>query len=82
MFVLGVLDDEAGDVLVSTALNEEERLRRNLENRKKKAAYNPYENADDVEMLGIAAGPKLLTKYDETIGGEKKKAFVIGKSNS
>ncbi|OQV18534.1 putative U4/U6.U5 tri-snRNP-associated protein 1 [Hypsibius exemplaris] len=78
----GVLDEDAGDVLVSTALNEEERLKKNIENRKKKAAYNPYENADNLDEFGTPVEPQLLKKYDETIGGEQKKAFVIGAGGS
>jgi hypothetical protein len=72
------LDEDAGDVLVSTALGEEERLKKNIENRKKKSAYNPYENADDIEQFGLQSEPQLLKKYDETIGGEQKRTFVIG----
>ena len=65
-------------MLVSTALNEEERLKKNLENRKKKATYNPYENADELDQFGNLAPPQMLKKYDEVIGGEKKGAFVLG----
>ena len=75
---VGVLDKDEGDVLVSTTLNEEERLRKNIENRTKKAAYNPYENADKLDEFGNLAEPSLLKKYDETIGGEQKRTFVIG----
>ncbi|GAV09409.1 hypothetical protein RvY_18956 [Ramazzottius varieornatus] len=74
-YILG--EDGAEDVLVSTALSEEERLKKNLENKKKKATYNPYENADELDQFGNLAPPQMLKKYDEVIGGEKKGAFVL-----
>ncbi|XP_055339366.1 U4/U6.U5 tri-snRNP-associated protein 1-like [Paramacrobiotus metropolitanus] len=66
----GVLED-GSDVLVSTALTEQEKLERNLENKKKKAAYNPYEDADALQR------PGLLKKYDEVIDGDRKGQFTL-----
>ncbi|MBE3041959.1 hypothetical protein IMZ48_05135, partial [Candidatus Bathyarchaeota archaeon] len=61
--------DEEGDELENVDLREQERLKKNLELKKKKADYNPL---DDSETTNI------LSKYDEEIHGEMKKRFTLG----
>lgn len=43
-----VLDEDQEEVLINPNLVDKERLKRNLENKKKKTNYNPYE--DDVSV--------------------------------
>lgn len=80
-FSTGVLDENGQDILVSSVLTEEEKLKQNIENRKKKPSYNPYEGADELEEPGVFKMPQILKKYDEEIDGERKKAFTIGALN-
>ncbi|CAG8445967.1 12421_t:CDS:10 [Ambispora leptoticha] len=76
----GILDnEEEGDQLISIQLEEEARLRKNLENKKKKPAYVAY---DDEEFLfGVndsqKSGAGILPHYDEEIEGPKKSSFTI-----
>lgn len=73
--------DEEDDVLVNVNMLDDERYKKNVENMKKKNAYNAY----DIEELDEFGNPKpksLLYKYDEEIEGAKKKAFVIGETDT
>ena len=76
-----ILDDavaaDGDDVLVSVALQDEERLKRNIRNRKIKPGYTGY---DDNEF-GADNNPlqkRILAQYDEEIDGETRKGFVLG----
>lgn len=65
-------DEDMVDELTNVQLEEKERLRKNLENKKKKPGYNPY---DDEEFL-LGGKPKsLLPQYDEE---KKPEGFRIG----
>ncbi|CAH0386369.1 unnamed protein product [Bemisia tabaci] len=70
--------DEDDDALVNVNLVDEERYQKNIFNKKQKPhqfGYNAYDDGEeDVEM----SENQVLSKYDEEIGGEKKKSFVIG----
>lgn len=71
----GILDedeDEQADELTNIQLEEKERLQKNLENKKKKPGYNPY---DDEEFLLGGAKKSLLPQYEEDT---KPQGFVIG----
>lgn len=52
---------------------------KNVKDAKNKTGYNPMEKFDSETAEMEAFGEKkLLSKYDETIDGEKKKRFQIG----
>ncbi|KAL4659992.1 U4/U6.U5 tri-snRNP-associated protein 1 [Arapaima gigas] len=71
----GVLDDK-DDVLVNVGLVDREKAEKNVELKKKKPEYKPYEeeSVDDMVMLKPRS---VLSKYDEEIEGEKKKGFRL-----
>ena len=51
-FCTGVLDEEGGDTLINVNLVDEEKAEKNLELKKKKPDYNPYD-AGDVDEYGM-----------------------------
>ena len=57
--------------------------KKNVKDAKNKQGYNPLEkfDAENVEMAAFGE-TKLLSKYDETIDGEKKKKFTIGQDGN
>jgi len=81
-----ILDEEAGksegDTLVNVNMVDDERAKqyvKNVKDAKNKTGYNPMEKFDSETAEMEAFGEKkLLSKYDETIDGEKKKRFQIG----
>jgi U4/U6.U5 tri-snRNP-associated protein 1 len=64
---------------VSVALNDHEKLKKNLELKKKKPGYNPYA---DAEALHTGEKRGVLSKYDEEIEGPVKVGFVLGEEES
>ncbi|XP_075555996.1 U4/U6.U5 tri-snRNP-associated protein 1 [Dermacentor variabilis] len=72
----GVLD-EGDDVLENVNLVEAEKAERNVENRKGKPGYQPYDDTE-VDEFGIVKKKSLLYKYDEEIEGVKQQKFSIG----
>ncbi|KAH6926014.1 hypothetical protein HPB50_012953 [Hyalomma asiaticum] len=72
----GVLD-EADDVLENINLVEAEKAERNVENRKGKPGYQPYDDTE-VDEFGIVKKKSLLYKYDEEIEGVRREKFSIG----
>ncbi|KAJ3174634.1 hypothetical protein HDU87_007006 [Geranomyces variabilis] len=70
--------EEEGDMLQSVNLADADRDRKNNENRRKKTAYNVY---DDEEM---ATGTKrnILSQYDEEIDGPQSTGFVINEDGA
>ncbi|XP_018330146.1 U4/U6.U5 tri-snRNP-associated protein 1 isoform X2 [Agrilus planipennis] len=75
-----VLDEDA-DVLVNVNLLEDERYKKNVENKKQKPDYNPYD-IEDIDEFGNLKTKSLLSKYDEEIEGTKKNSFRIGFDNA
>nr|XP_033811022.1 U4/U6.U5 tri-snRNP-associated protein 1 [Geotrypetes seraphini] len=73
----GVLDEEGSDVLLNVNLVDNEKARRNVELKKKKPEYKPYEEEESVEDMAIFKQKTILSKYDEEIDGEKKKSFKL-----
>ncbi|SAM03536.1 hypothetical protein [Absidia glauca] len=77
----GILDDDEGngdfDELTNVNMEDRERLLKNLDNKKKKPGYNPYD--DDEFLLGQDEKPSLLPHYDED---KKREGFVLGKQGS
>lgn len=63
-------DDEEEDELENLDLRAQEKLKENLELKKKKPVYNP----NDVNEEGEKS---ILAHYDEDIDGKKRKAFTL-----
>lgn len=72
----GVLDEKE-DVLVNVGLVDKEKAEKNVELRKKKPDYNPYDDEESVDDMVSFKGQSVLSKYDEEIDGEKKKSFRL-----
>ncbi|VIO99433.1 SART-1 family protein [Brugia malayi] len=72
----GVLD-EGEEVLVNTNLAENHRYQKNVELKRKKNRYEPYE--EEFDEYGMPKEKGLLSKYDE-LEGEAKKAFRLGEA--
>lgn len=72
----GVLDEEE-DVLVNVGLVDKEKAEKNVELRKKKPDYNPYDEEESVDDMVSFKNQSVLSKYDEEIDGEKKKSFRL-----
>ncbi|KAJ7307540.1 hypothetical protein JRQ81_009565 [Phrynocephalus forsythii] len=73
----GVLEEEGGDVLVNVNIVDQEKAKKNVELRKKKLDYKPYEEEESVDDMVIFKQKNVLSKYDEEIEGEKKKSFKL-----
>lgn len=57
---LGVLEEEGGDVLVNVNLLDKEKAEKNVELRKKKPDYKPYEEEESVDdMVVVRKLPEL-----------------------
>jgi hypothetical protein len=50
--VVGVLDEEEGDTLVNVNIVDDERAAKNVENKKKKPTYQPYDE-DEFDEQGM-----------------------------
>lgn len=72
----GVLEEEE-DVLVNVGLVDKEKAEKNVEVKKKKPDYKPYEEEESVDDMVEFKGNSVLSKYDEEIDGEKKKSFRL-----
>jgi len=72
----GVLEEEE-DVLVNVGLVDKEKAEKNVELKKKKPEYKPYEEEESVDDMVTFKSHSVLSKYDEEIEGEKKKSFRL-----
>lgn len=73
-----MLADDDEEVLINPNLVDKERLKRNLEIKKKKTDYNPY--TEDVDEFGMTKKQSMLSKYDEGLDGSVvKETFKLGK---
>lgn len=72
--------DEGEDVLVNVNITGDEKAAKNVELKKGKPLYNPYEDEEEEEEGGRL--PSLLKKYDEEIEGVKKESFELGESGA
>ncbi|XP_041840167.1 U4/U6.U5 tri-snRNP-associated protein 1 [Melanotaenia boesemani] len=72
----GVLEEEE-DVLVNVGLVDKEKAEKNVELKKKKPDYKPYEEEESVDDMVTFKPRSVLSKYDEEIEGEKKKSFCL-----
>ncbi|NP_001079496.1 SART1, U4/U6.U5 tri-snRNP-associated protein 1 S homeolog isoform X1 [Xenopus laevis] len=73
----GVLDEDDSDVLVNVNLLDKEKAEKNVELKKKRPEYKPYDEEENVEDMAIFRPKSVLSKYDEEIEGEKKKSFQL-----
>ncbi|XP_029012291.1 U4/U6.U5 tri-snRNP-associated protein 1 [Betta splendens] len=72
----GVLDEEE-DELVNVEIVDKEKAEKNVELKKKKPDYKPYEEEESVDDMVMFKPRSILSKYDEEIEGEKKKSFRL-----
>lgn len=72
----GVLDENE-DVLVNVGLVDREKAEKNVELKKKKPDYKPYDEEESVDDMVMFKPKSVLSKYDEEIDGEKKKSFRL-----
>ncbi|XP_062604721.1 U4/U6.U5 tri-snRNP-associated protein 1-like, partial [Saccostrea cucullata] len=73
----GVLDEDEGDTLVNVNLVDDEKAEKNVELKKKKPDYNPYDTGD-VDEFGMFKPKNVLDKYDEEIEGVRREKFELG----
>lgn len=72
----GVLEEEE-DVLVNVNMIDKEKAEKNVELKKKKPDYKPYEEDESIDDMATIKSRSVLAKYDEEIDGEKKKSFRL-----
>ncbi|KAI9302411.1 SART-1 protein [Cunninghamella echinulata] len=78
-------DDGSDDELTNVNIEDAERLKKNLETKKQKPGYNPYD--DDEFSLAPGEKPSFLPQYDnvDEAGNQKQqksKGFVLGNYGS
>ncbi|XP_069821336.1 U4/U6.U5 tri-snRNP-associated protein 1 [Dendropsophus ebraccatus] len=73
----GVLDEDESDVLVNVNMIDKEKAEKNVELKKKRPDYKPYEEEESVDDMVVFRHKSVLSKYDEEIEGEKKKSFRL-----
>ncbi|XP_073461284.1 U4/U6.U5 tri-snRNP-associated protein 1 [Aquarana catesbeiana] len=73
----GVLDKDDSDVLVNVNIVDHEKANKNVELKKKRPDYKPYEEQESVDDMVVLRHKSVLSKYDEEIEGEKKKSFQL-----
>ncbi|CAI9600195.1 unnamed protein product [Staurois parvus] len=73
----GVLDEDDSDVLVNVNMVDREKADKNVELKKKRPDYKPYEEVESVDDMVVFRHKSVLSKYDEEIEGEKKKSFRL-----
>ncbi|XP_075043531.1 U4/U6.U5 tri-snRNP-associated protein 1 [Mixophyes fleayi] len=73
----GVLDEDDSDVLVNVNMIDKEKADKNVELKKKRPDYKPYEEEENVDDMVMFRHKSVLSKYDEEIEGEKKKSFRL-----
>ncbi|KAG9475337.1 hypothetical protein GDO78_003655 [Eleutherodactylus coqui] len=78
----GVLEEDDSDVLVNVNMIDKEKAAKNVELKKKKPDYKPYEEEESVDDMVVFRHKSVLSKYDEEIEGEKKKSFRLESGGS
>lgn len=72
---------EDGDTLVNVNMIENERYQKNVEVRKQNPLHYGYDVYEDqYDEFGTFIGRGMLSKYDEVLDGDTRKAFTIGES--
>ncbi|KAG7321368.1 hypothetical protein KOW79_015783 [Hemibagrus wyckioides] len=72
----GVLEEKE-DVLVNVNIVDREKAEKNVELKKKKPEYKPYDEEESVDDMVTFKPKSILSKYDEELEGEKKKSFRL-----
>ncbi|XP_062391947.1 U4/U6.U5 tri-snRNP-associated protein 1 isoform X1 [Sardina pilchardus] len=72
----GVLEEKE-DVLVNVGMVDKEKADKNVELKKKKPEYKPYDEEETVDDMAEFKPKNMLAKYDEEIDGEKKTGFRL-----
>lgn len=72
----GVLEEKE-DTLVNVGMVDREKADKNVELKKKKPDYKPYDEEESVDDMVMFKPKNVLAKYDEEIDGEKKKSFRL-----
>lgn len=72
----GVLEEKE-DTLVNVGMVDREKADKNVELKKKKPDYKPYDEEESVDDMAMFKPKNVLAKYDEEIDGEKKKSFRL-----
>ena len=73
----GILDKDNEDILVNVNMMDDERAIENVENKKRRPDYKPYEE-QDMDEYGMLKPKEVLNKYDEEISGKKHEKFQLG----
>ncbi|XP_046564938.1 U4/U6.U5 tri-snRNP-associated protein 1-like [Haliotis rubra] len=75
----GILDKDEDDVLINVNMVDDEVAEKNVDNKKKKPEYKPYDEPE-YDEYGMLKPNSILDKYDEDIDGNKKvkKSFTLG----
>ncbi|CAG8728853.1 38843_t:CDS:10 [Gigaspora margarita] len=69
-------NEEEGDQLVSIQIEEQQRLKKNLENKKKKPVYTGYDD-EEFNFGGGVTKKSILSHYDEEIEKNKRTGFTL-----
>ncbi|KAL9958680.1 hypothetical protein ACROYT_G035729, partial [Oculina patagonica] len=69
--------DEDEQTLINVNIVDKEKANKNIELRKRKPDYRPYDEPE-LDEYGMVKQKGLLQKYDEEIEGEQRKSFVLG----
>ncbi|KAK2827116.1 hypothetical protein Q7C36_018042 [Tachysurus vachellii] len=72
----GVLEEKE-DMLVNVNIVDREKAEKNVELKKKKPEYKPYNEEESVDDMVTFKPKSILSKYDEELEGEKKKSFRL-----
>ncbi|KAK3524318.1 hypothetical protein QTP70_027872 [Hemibagrus guttatus] len=72
----GVLEEKE-DTLVNVNIVDREKAEKNVELKKKKPEYKPYDEEESVDDMVTFKPKSILSKYDEELEGEKKKSFRL-----
>uniref|UniRef100_A0A8C5N1L4 U4/U6.U5 tri-snRNP-associated protein 1 n=1 Tax=Leptobrachium leishanense TaxID=445787 RepID=A0A8C5N1L4_9ANUR len=72
-----ILDEDESDVLVNVNMVDKEKAKKNVELKKKRPDYKPYDEEESVDDMAVLRHKSVLSKYDEEIDGEKKKSFRL-----
>ncbi|MFH4974329.1 hypothetical protein AB6A40_001038 [Gnathostoma spinigerum] len=72
--------DNSDEILVNPNIMEDKRHAKNVELRKRKDPYRPYD--EDVDEYGMSKSHGLLAKYDEELEGTERPMFRLDDSGS
>ena len=71
--LVGILDDDDDpETLVNVNMIDAERALRNIENRKKKPDYNPYDDAEEDEYGMVGSGEEVCRRWEWGSAGVRR----------